>query len=237
MYSGSSISKSSSTGGGGGGGGVFCGRWLRLLGGCERCGRGSGLDGALRGGFAAGRLAGAEGVLLRGGDAVGRGACGSGGLGRDCEGAARAGEDTGRGAGSAGGLLRWVEAFCRIARVLTGSGAGLLCTGRGRAVLRLAERTGTIAFSLESCGASPVIKRGPAVEIVLINRMRVTHTMIATKIGTARISRLGSITLVLAMLWLTSASETPHQVRMAFMVAANNQATNRNQVSFPPLSF
>lgn len=172
---------------------MFCGRWPRLLGGCGRCccGRDAGLGWPFRGGDAAGRdtLPGA-GVELRAGPTFGRGA-GSGAALRACVGA-------GRGAGS-GGALRCAEAFCRMVRVLTGSGAGLLWVGRGRGALDVC--TGTIPRSVESArGTSPVIKRVPETEMVLISRMRVTHTMMATNIGTARISRFGSIMLVLAML-------------------------------------
>src|SRR5512140_3274084 len=74
--------------------------------------------------------------------------------------------------------------------------------------------------------------RWPAIESVPMIRMRITHTMTATKTGTILFTSSPSIIATLATLWLATAIETPHQVRMAFMVAASSHAPNRYQTSF-----
>ncbi len=55
-------------------------------------------------------------------------------------------------------------------------------------------------------------------------RMRVTQTTRATKMGTAVVRVLAEMTAVDWRAWEVIAMETPHQVRMAFMVAPRSQA-------------
>ncbi len=68
-------------------------------------------------------------------------------------------------------------------------------------------------------------------ESVPIIRMRMSQTMMATKSGTTD-SRVARLKISLPSDWCWSrASETPHQVSMAFMVAARNQAASKYQTS------
>src|SRR5512133_3034541 len=73
--------------------------------------------------------------------------------------------------------------------------------------------------------------RSPAREKVPIISTRMTQTMSATKTGTAVWMVLLAITAEPKLLWLTMATETPHQVSVAFMAAARIQAPNRYQTS------
>ena len=73
--------------------------------------------------------------------------------------------------------------------------------------------------------------RSPAKENVPIISTRISQTIMATKIGTT-LSRIGlSITGLPMVASFRMAIETPHQVNMAFMVAAKSQAPKRYQTS------
>jgi len=71
----------------------------------------------------------------------------------------------------------------------------------------------------------------PAIENVPMISTRMSQTRMATKTGTI-LSRVSGATTGLPRLsWLRTAMETPHQVSMAFMVAASSQAPKRYQTS------
>ena len=82
-----------------------------------------------------------------------------------------------------------------------------------------------------SPGWAKLNRRSPAIDSVPIIKMRMSQTITATNTGTTA-SRVARLRISLpSELCCSSARETPHQVSMAFMVAARNQAANRYQVS------
>ena len=60
---------------------------------------------------------------------------------------------------------------------------------------------------------------------------RINQTMMATKIGTNLINNARSTTAPPSVWWLRMAIDTPHQVSMAFIVAASSQAPKRYHTS------
>ena len=73
--------------------------------------------------------------------------------------------------------------------------------------------------------------RSPDIEKVPMMSTRINQTMIATKTGMALVMVAWLTRLLPATAWVIPVIEIPHQVRLAFMVAASSQAPNRYQTS------
>ncbi len=77
----------------------------------------------------------------------------------------------------------------------------------------------------------------PDIEKVPISKMRISQTSTATNTGTTE-SSCSRLRISLPRPgWAISASDTPHQVSTAFMVAARNHAPSRYQTSAGSLRF
>ena len=87
---------------------------------------------------------------------------------------------------------------------------------RGRAMVRLSAWLNSL---------SPATEKDP-----IINT-RISQTITATNIGTTLRSICLSMTTFPRVSWLSKAIEIPHQVNMAFMVAASSQAPKRYHTS------
>ena len=74
-------------------------------------------------------------------------------------------------------------------------------------------------------------KRSPATENVPMINTRINQTRMATNKGTTFKSVSRSTTALPRLSWLRRAIDTPHQVSMAFIVAASSQAPNKYQTS------
>jgi hypothetical protein len=84
----------------------------------------------------------------------------------------------------------------------------------------------------ETMRADDAIKSfSPAIENVPIISTRINQTMIATKIGTTLSKVCLSTTAFPKVSWFKMAIEIPHQVSIAFIVAASIQAPKRYQTS------